>query len=331
MPGQTEQNGRTVGVEIEHQSRISFSGMAASLQNVGLQVDHSATGQYYSRGQYHGWQAKSDGSIGRTGIELVSPPLTLDDMETQLRTALNVAKQHGSVDRRCGLHVHVYAGDLTPAQIEKLKSFWLAIEGVVFSFVAPSRRNNSYCGRGVNGRGAINFGPLSMYGTVEFRVHQSTLNFTKVMNWIRFCYRIVEFAKNNNEIPQTINPEIVAGQDMGTEQTITNFKVKKVRRTCRHNADGTFEIDGQIFQTLIDACMYVIKIKNPNRTKAIKWVGMQWFIEGSDGTTTTTAAQNPMQNICDMMGVNRQTANYLTSRYTQNVTRWGIATTRSYR
>lgn len=208
---------RRFGIEIEHVNRLSHSQIASALESVGVSVDHEMTGRYSSR-TYNGFQVKYDSSIRSTrqfphAVELVSPPLPFDETgRDAVKRALSVIRETGKVNRSCGFHVHVEASDLNTAQIARLVSFFNAWKKVLMSYVSESRRNNHYCKPLASQRDryvALNLVPFAIRGTVEFRLHQSTLNENKILAFVALCVNIVEHAKGTKSIPRAeIDPSI---------------------------------------------------------------------------------------------------------------------------
>ena len=66
------------------------------------------------------WEVVSDGSLSDPSGELVTPPLTYADIPLLQEVARAIHKAGGRVSYRCGMHVHVDAGDLTVAGLVNL-------------------------------------------------------------------------------------------------------------------------------------------------------------------------------------------------------------------
>jgi hypothetical protein len=45
----------------------------------------------------------------------------------------------------------------------------------------------------------VNFNALACHGTIEFRLHHGTVNYTKIAMWAAVCSSLVEYAKNHTE------------------------------------------------------------------------------------------------------------------------------------
>lgn len=165
-------------------------------------------------------------STGREGdpIECVSPVLDGTkkgfDKLSLCCEALNEANAY--VNRSTGLHVHIGAGSLTPEQYVNVFKNYKALQSVISSFLAPSRRNAYFCApislydfdnchtpadvRDVMNNDryhSVNPIAYSAHGTIEFRQHQGTTNFTKIKNWVSFLAKLVAYSTENvieNEI-----------------------------------------------------------------------------------------------------------------------------------
>ena len=71
------------------------------------------------------------------------------------------------------------------------------------SYVSASRRNNHFCKPTCSARDryvALNLVPFTIRGTVEFRLHQATLNENKILAFVALCVNIVEHAKGSKPI-----------------------------------------------------------------------------------------------------------------------------------
>jgi len=90
----------------------------------------------------------SDGSLDSTGIEIQTPPASLDEAEKIISDtcdALNDAGYEGT--QACGLHVHIDADDFrddTQKLIQLIRVVF-SVEDILFSMLPPSRWHNHYC------------------------------------------------------------------------------------------------------------------------------------------------------------------------------------------
>lgn len=161
-----------------------------------------------------------DGSVrGDDPIECVSP--ILDNNDTGLATlkaccdTLNAAGARVNVS--CGLHVHVGAQGLKGYQIVNVYKNYQAMEGLIDSFMSPSRRgdcrwakslsgfNFNHCDNAEDVASALSYdryrkvNPMSFerHGTIEFRQHQGTTDFEKISMWVSFCCELVEWSRDN--------------------------------------------------------------------------------------------------------------------------------------
>ena len=216
---------RRFGVEIECQSRLGFDTLARTLSAAtGLTVEvqgwtrHSIADRGHNRGT---WKIVPDGSLGTNGREIVSPVLSGDEGARQVTAILAALRDAGAtVDRTCGMHVHHDANDLSvEAMVALIEGFTARQVSLMDRFVSPSRRNGRWAARFTgqearyaiqaitNGsaaaqRGsaqidryrALNLCAYGVYGTVEFRQHQGTLNASKVLAWVALGQALVEAA-----------------------------------------------------------------------------------------------------------------------------------------
>jgi hypothetical protein len=314
---------RKFGIEIETVSQISHDAMATRFEQNGLQVDHEATGHYASRRYDQGWQMKTDGSIrGRGhGLEVVSPVLEWTDQgREELKKAIATVKEHATVNRSCGLHVHVSAAGMTAQTRRRLIALWDAFEDVVFTYLPPSRRHNHMCARGssaTNRYHALNLVPLNSKGTIEFRCHHASLNAEKILSWVSLCVSIMEHAFSDKPIPPKVTPRIAAGAV--SEQVTLSFRGHSYQAT--RLATGGFSFETRIFGSLHDLAFEIIRRANPNRTKPVSdWFLRQIVTEGSTG-----GSRDSMFEVCEVLGVEQEYKTYLSDRFQAAINQWGAA------
>ena len=211
----------TFGVEIEcFNVRLDNVGIIAS--NHGLDFRHESY-NHIDNNTYYKLVADSSicGENDDRGIECVSPILNganggFDSLKACCDT-LNEAC--AKVNRTTGLHVHV-GGDISERQYCNVFVNYYFLEGVIDSFMAPSRRHNRFAKslndnieidrlmRCVNHDNVcaclhndryykVNCMSWSRHHTIEFRQHQGTTDYEKISMWARFCVRLVHWSDNN--------------------------------------------------------------------------------------------------------------------------------------
>jgi len=164
-----------------------------------------------------GWNAQRDGSIrhrgDRVGVEIVSPVLRGAEGLQQIKTVCDwLTARRATVNPSCGLHVHV---DLDKTQ-QNTKAVLTVVanleKGLYASTGTKSRERGSYC-RPVSSCHAARSGQLSLvdryrlvnlntrYPTVEFRAFSGTLNFVKIVAYVRVAVGIVQRATAIKQLP----------------------------------------------------------------------------------------------------------------------------------
>jgi hypothetical protein len=140
---------RKFGVEIELIAPVGMSraDMAARLTEAGVPAFDG--GNYHSHSRVSDkWKFEGDGSLPRdTGMELVSPPLEQSELSTIERVCETLEQSGCSVNKQCGLHVHVSASDLQVNALKRLAALYMEHEKVIDAMLPASRRasNSTYC------------------------------------------------------------------------------------------------------------------------------------------------------------------------------------------
>lgn len=207
----------TFGVEIECFVNSNLIRQTANDNGVAIAYE-----RYNHTDNKTHYKFVHDGSVHNeagAGIECVSPVLKGAKGLKSLKAACKSLNDAGAtVNKTCGLHVHVGAQDLNNEQIVNVYKNYQKLETLIDSFMANSRRanNNGYCQsiKGYNYSYCCSpstlastmrhdryhkVNPMS-YGrhkTIEFRQHQGTTNYEKISMWVNFCIKLVEWSKTN--------------------------------------------------------------------------------------------------------------------------------------
>ena len=208
----------TFGVEIECiMPRTRFEAVAGrnGVRYNFESYNHTDNREYF--------KFTTDGSLCRTNgregdpIECVSPILNSDKASfDKLEACCKSLDEAGAyVNKSTGLHVHIGARNLTGTQYVNVFKNYQKLERVIDSFMAPSRRNNTYaeslrnfnfsaCRNAIDVfnvmRGRyykVNPKAYSAHGTIEFRQHQGSTNFKKIKMWVTFVSKLVAYSMNN--------------------------------------------------------------------------------------------------------------------------------------
>jgi Putative amidoligase enzyme len=205
---------RRFGIEVEHCGLSERSG-AAALRDAGLE----ATAPGYTHQVLREWKVVPDSTCGS---EAVSPILRGKDGWEQVKTAMAALRAAGgSVNRRCGMHVHLDMSDMDGHQIARLVELYVEFQSEIDAFVAPSRRStvsnqwcqpwysgsvtnvcnyfrsHGTCMPGVDRYRTINVASYTKYGTVEVRQHQGSLNAATAKAWGMLLMALVEVARTD--------------------------------------------------------------------------------------------------------------------------------------
>ncbi len=180
-----------------------------SLRTFGVELETAECDGYMGLdGETH-FDSKDDGSIN--GKEFVSRVLRGDRGLDAIADFCAHAR-HWDVDSKCGYHLHVGCQDLTDDELKSVCAAYALTARVWQSFVARSRRSNSYCGdlewdvdelRSVRDFADwtdsqeryqwLNVSAYNEHKTLEVRLHTGTLNSDKVCNWVVAHVKFVDY------------------------------------------------------------------------------------------------------------------------------------------
>lgn len=330
---------RRVGFEFEHVSNLRHADMASTLVKAGVGVDRYATGHARCpQGCYDGWQVKTDGSISPNppkfpnSIELVSPPLALRRI-AQVKKVLQIATEHGGVNSSCGMHLHVEARDLADVsrpgergittihlsdkRLLKFTGAWAMVEPTLVNYLPPSRRWSSYAQHGINYTEryrALNLTPLAQRGTVEFRMHNSTLNWQKAMAWAGLCAHIIDKLVEVCRADATVD-KFIQPIDPKFKVNCGPMKFKaKVGELLLHRADDKWAIENK--KEIIE---------EPTLRQAFEHQRERLGLKGANHLVAFNYPTygNAMSKLCDTIGLVGPYRGYVEDRYDHMIVRHG--------
>lgn len=201
----------TFGIEFEV---VGIDPRTASRALASAGLDSRAESYNHSTVSY--WKAVTDGSLrNRLNMgtaEVVSPVLNVSDFE-QVRIATNALKSAGArVNSSCGTHVHIGGFNLDPAKVARASQYYELSWEFTTRLVAPSRLSGNWAKRlnaeelglikdgrfdAINRYRAFNVTPINRQSTIEFRLHQGTLNATKILAWADYSQAMVNYAQDS--------------------------------------------------------------------------------------------------------------------------------------
>ena len=238
----------TFGVELETlclsrsvlESRMIDAGVICQIEN------------YNHNNSKTSFKIVADCSVkadGKVSAEIVSPILKGKKGLVDLKKVCEVLNTNTTVNKTCGLHVHVGAENFTVQQFRNLYINMYRLENLIDSFMPISRRENTYCksySSISNYESRINLcnntaqiadvfcnhryfkiNPVSYtrHKTVEFRQHGGTTEFEKVEMWVNFLRKLVVYSRTNRvENVRSVNDLTFLNE---TEKTFFNNRVLK--------------------------------------------------------------------------------------------------------
>jgi hypothetical protein len=127
----------------------------------------------------------------------------IDDLEPIKKTLAAIQNVDGYINSTCGLHVHLDMRHVSRKKAKAIAKRMANALPLLRSIVAPYRNKSRFCKDDLSRSGvryaAINTESLSKHGTIEVRLHQGTLDFNKISNWIRLLYKLSRAVK----VPKT--------------------------------------------------------------------------------------------------------------------------------
>lgn len=265
---------RTFGVEIELTGVTPTQVVRAlrSIRNVNLDVQRWGATRDYTR-----WVLTTDGSVtsrgsvdpnypvlGSSGLELVSPVLFGMNGMKKLQKVLDALVNAGAtVNRSCGIHVHIGAADLDTKALKALHTNYAdAQTAELDSFLLDDRKEGSHgsCswakivrrpeaiaaqiraalhGGRYDRYAAVNLANFVRRGTVEFRQMQGSVNAENVCSWVIYCMELVQAARFPKRHDETMRGQV------RLDGCTTRMRMAE---SCNNSIAITFGLQGQQIQ-----------------------------------------------------------------------------------
>lgn len=190
---------------------------------------------------------KADKLTQRGGaMEFASVPAAGDTLFVLINRVGRAMRSAGAyANRTCGFHVHLDMSNTNEIQRGRIVTWWYRYEDIFRCMVSPSRRSSSYCraGRADGDRyRALNLTALNKHGTYECRLHQGTINSTKVKHWILLLLR---FMDHYQDVPTTGTNGALTGtprqkldrlfKDLDLPLTTRVYLLKRIKKFAKLN------------------------------------------------------------------------------------------------
>lgn len=195
VPKKPENNANHIGVEIEFCASISEENLALQLFRSGL---HKFT------------ELKKDGSLrpiaGEHGYELAMI-FREGNYKKELKRVCSFLEsiKATATDRRCGLHVHL---DMRKRNKELVYHNLVSAQNALWRIVDPRRYDGEFCrivkdkkfpksftGDRQERYKTINAASYFRHKTLEIRMHEGSIDFASISNWIDVLLKIANYKK----------------------------------------------------------------------------------------------------------------------------------------
>lgn len=148
---------------------------------------------------------KGDGSIDTPNDKYFAVEITvltrLDRLDNLKKVCQILNDLGATVNKSCGMHVHLDARHLSLNEVKDIgKKFNAAMPTLATLVPKTRRKNEQYCKLGVSGFTgsryyACNLTAFRKYKTIEIRLHSSTTDFNKIIQWSKLISSVMYSTK----------------------------------------------------------------------------------------------------------------------------------------
>lgn len=231
-----ESSMRHYGLELEFCSPLPKIDLAVMLADAGLS-------DYV--------QLKGDGSVqpksGDYGHEIciLVTPFTLQTVVPQVCRVLAAAKSY--VNASCGYHVHL---DMRDRDVDMAWNNLRQCQPLLYKMAPKTRKKSQYCkpvrtksltsARNSSNRYVgINATALRKYRTIEIRLHSSTLDPRKILNWVDLLTRIIDAPL----MPKTVSSVGGLKKQVWLPAQLAGYLMERIKLFAKQHEGSDIEAD----------------------------------------------------------------------------------------
>ncbi len=242
---------------------------------IGVEIEYEGISYYYTKDSKtlnrELWRVVKEGSL-RNGAELVfKKPLKGANIIKALKNAedfFNRAESSGQKFKnsiRCSVHVHLDVRDLHFYEINKLLLVYMLFEKSFFEVAGAFRSKINYCRPLIGSTfsdiyevlsdnskqysfidiirencdkySALNSKPITDFGSVEFRHHEGTTSFPKILEWCNLILCLKKYIITGHDVSELLSLEdpveivkSVFGEDYGKPLLSQNLQLNIMDR-----------------------------------------------------------------------------------------------------
>lgn len=317
--------GRAFGIEIECYAPTQGDATVATadlLTVAGINIRAQYSHHGFSRRQ---WTAKHDGSLStsRGGVEVVSPPLKDARGREEVKKVADTLLAAGyTVDRSCGIHVHVDCTDLNESERAAVAWRFAEFQDPIYRNVPAHRLTSNYTApvrpmekndlwRAVaagtsNGAAnamhsrykGINTQSLRDKHTIELRLHEGCLDSDRLTKWIQFCVFFVNetVAKMRADAGESVT-QVERHQPNPYRSGTKNWQCLEAVRSRPHTAEELAALTGWQVAT-ISSMMSDIRHHGINVNRTGRGTQASFFAPGQmENVRTTVITQTELRGL----------------------------------
>ena len=226
--------------------------MFVSDSYVGVEIEMEGVSSSILR-DVPSWRSVAEQSVD--GWELVlRKPMCENGLYLALNELRGLDVPATAFTERTSVHVHIDVRDMTYLQLINYIALSVMFEPVLYKYVAPHRSSNHFCWSfldcealitrvsevnrayntgdsrsvrdamerrfsvGATKYSGINLSSIPKYGSLEFRMHEGTMNVNAITRWINILLSIKKYAMGEDRTPSNI---LETKQDVGIDSIFT--------------------------------------------------------------------------------------------------------------
>lgn len=200
-----------------HRMSDMFFSTVLGEHKVGIELEYENSPQRGLEEASQFWMRKLDGSLRQQGVEFVSKNMQMVYVEKaflKLEKEMICFESCFTTGVRTSVHIHHDIRRRTMMELRSFFALYLLFEKSLFNLAGPERITSRFCvpvnftfntaiDKFTSFVGAFpKYSALGLYrtpdlGTVEFRAHEGSKDFSRIMHWIVLGYMLLYTARTN--------------------------------------------------------------------------------------------------------------------------------------